>query len=150
MNRYRWFVPRDPFVNEFSRLQQQMARVMDHFSPGERGPRTVGVFPAVNVYEDNDNYFLTAEIPGVEQKDLEITAVYDSVTIKGERKIEDAEDVNYHRRERSGGKFSRVVTLGDRIDPEKVEANLKNGVLTVKMAKAEESKPKQVSIKANE
>lgn len=149
MNRYRWFVPRDPFVNEFSRLQQQMARVMDHFSPGEGGPRTMGVFPAVNVYDDSDNYYLTAEIPGIEQKDLEITAVYDSVTIKGERTIEDAQDVNYHRRERSGGKFSRVVTLGDRIDPEKVEANLKNGVLTLKMAKAEESKPKQINIKAN-
>ena len=148
MNRYRWFVPREPFVNEFSRLQQQMARVMDHFSPGEGGQRTVGVFPAVNVYDDSDYSYLTAEIPGIEQKDLEITAVYNSVTIKGERKIEDAEDVNFHRRERSGGKFSRVVTLGDRIDPEKVEASLKNGVLTVKMAKAEESKPKQISIKA--
>jgi HSP20 family protein len=136
-------------MNEFSRLQQQMARVMDHFSPGERGPRAMGVFPAVNVHEDSDNFYLTAEIPGVEQKDLEITAVYDSVTIKGERKIDDAQDVNYHRRERGGGKFSRVVTLNDRIDPEQVEASLKNGVLTVKMAKAEESKPKQISITAN-
>ncbi len=146
MARYRWYVDRDPFLNEFSRLQREMSRLWSQNFP-EGQSAEVGLFPLVNIFEDQDNYFLTAEIPGLAEKDLDLSVVSDQVTIKGERKLEEKEDVNYHRRERSGGVFSRVVSFADRIDPEKVEASLKNGVLTLKLTKAEESKPKKIKVK---
>jgi HSP20 family protein len=149
MTRYRWYIDRSPFVSEFGKLQREMMRLWDQVYPQDRFSEGLGVFPPVNVWEDHDNYYVTAEIPGVEDKDLEVTAVSDSLTIKGERTIDVKENVSYHRRERDEGKFSRVITLGDRIDSGKVEASLKNGVLTVKLAKAEEAKPKQITIKAN-
>lgn len=147
MARYRWYVDRDPFLNEFSRLQREMSRLWSQNFPEEQSSSEVGLFPLVNIFEDQDNYFLTAEIPGLAEKDLDLSVVSDQVTIKGERKLEQKEDVNYHRRERSGGAFSRVVSFADRIDPEKVEASLKNGVLTLKLTKAEESKPKKIKVK---
>lgn len=146
MTRYRWHVDRDPFLNEFSRLQREMSKLWNlNFPEGQSAE--IGLFPLVNIFEDKDNFYLTAEIPGVSEKDLDMSVVSDQVTIKGERKLDLREDVNYHRRERSGGTFSRVVSFSDRIDPDKVEANLKNGILTLKLTKAEESKPKQISVK---
>jgi HSP20 family protein len=108
-----------------------------------------GVFPPVNLYETPNHYILTAEMPGVALSDVEITATEDSVTIHGERKSEDGgERASYHRRERGSGRFRRIVTLPDRIDPDRVDATLKNGILTLKLAKAEEVKPKKIEVKA--
>ena len=109
-----------------------------------------GVFPPVNLYETEDHYVLTAELPGVALSDVEITATEDSVTINGDRKPEDGgEKASYHRRERGSGYFRRIVTLPDRIDPDKVEATLKNGVLTIKLAKAEEVKPRKIEVRTS-
>ena len=148
MTRYRWYINRDPFLSEFSRLQKEMTRLWDQVYPEERWGGDIGVFPPVNVYEDEDNFYITAEIPGVKKEDLDISVASGSVTIKGERKTDVEGDVNFHRAERSGGTFSRVVSLGEKINPDKVEANVTNGVLTVKMAKAEETKPKQITVKS--
>jgi HSP20 family protein len=149
MTRYRWYIDRDPFLGEFAKLQREMTRLWDQVYPREGSTREVGVFPLVNVWEDHDNYYVGAEIPGVEDKDLDITAVADGITIKGERKTDADGDVNYHRRERSAGKFSRVITMGGRIDPDKVQASLKNGVLLITIGKAEEAKPKAITIKSS-
>jgi len=149
MTRYRWYIDGSPFVSEFGKLQREMTRLWDQVYPQNGSSEGPGVFPPVNVREDRDSFFVTAEIPGVQEKDLEVTAVSGGLTIKGERTIDVKEGVSHHRRERDAGKFSRVITMGDRIDPDKVEANLKNGVLTVKIGKAEEAKPKQITIKAN-
>jgi HSP20 family protein len=147
MTRYRWYIDRSPFVSEFGKLQREMTRLWDQYSQ-EASSEGTGVFPLVNVWEDHDNFYVSAEIPGVDDKDLDITVASDSLTIKGERTIETEEGVSYHRRERSAGKFSRVIALNNRINPDKVEAKLTDGVLTVTIAKAEETKPKQITIKA--
>lgn len=149
MTRYRWYVDRNPLVSELGKLQREMTRLWDQVYPQNGYSEGVGVFPPVNVWEDHDNYYITAEIPGVQDKDLDVTAVSGSLTINGQRTIDEKEGVSYHRRERDAGKFSRVISLGDRINPDKVDARLKNGVLSVTIGKAEESKPKQITIKAS-
>jgi len=149
MTRYRWYIDRSPLVSEFGKLQREMMRLWDQVYPQNGSSEGTGVFPPVNVREDRDDYYISAEIPGVQEKDLEVTAVSGSLTIKGERTIDDREGVSHHRRERDAGKFSRVITLGDRINPDKVEAKLQQGVLTIKLGKAEEAKPKQITIRAS-
>jgi HSP20 family protein len=149
MTYYRWHVDRSPFVSEFGKLQREMMRLWDQVYPQNGSSDGMGIFPPVNVREDRDNYYVSAEIPGVQEKDLEVTAVSGSLTIKGERTIDDREGVGYHRRERDAGTFSRVISMGDRINPDKVEASLKDGVLTVTIGKAEEAKPKQITITAS-
>ena len=145
----RW---RDPFertaLSELNRLQEEMNMLFDRFF----GPRSLlsgaGVFPAVNVAEDNDNVYVTAEMPGIDPKDIDLTVEEDSVVIKGERKLEEeGEGISYHRREREGGSFNRTITLPTRIVAEKASAEVRNGVLTLTLPKAEEAKPKKIEIK---
>jgi len=145
----RW---RDPFettaFTELNRLQGEMNMLFDRFF-GERTPvRNAGVFPAVNVTQDDDNVYITAELPGIAGRDLDITVEEDTVLIRGERKAEpEGEDVSYHRRERGEGKFSRTVTLPTRILADGATAETKDGILRLTLPKAEEVKPKKIEIK---
>ena len=134
---------------ELERMRQQMDRLFEDLSEGIlREPTfSAGVFPLVNVSEDKDNYYVRAELPGVKPEDLDISATVDSLIITGERKISEEENVNFHRREREAGKFSRVISLPGQIDPDKVEAKCKNGILTVILPKAETAKTRQIAIK---
>jgi HSP20 family protein len=105
--------------------------------------------PAVDVSETGDKITVKAEIPGMEAKDIEISMVGDTLTIKGEKKAEKEEkDENYHMVERSYGSFNRAMKIPAMVDAEKVEATYKNGVLTVVLPKKEEVKPKAIEIKA--
>ncbi|MEJ2023929.1 MAG: Hsp20/alpha crystallin family protein [Deltaproteobacteria bacterium] len=145
----RW---RDPFetraFGELNRLQDEMNMLFDRFF-GERTPvRNAGVFPAVNVTQDENAIYITAELPGISGKDLDITVEESTVLLKGERKVDpESEDVSYHRRERGEGKFSRTVTLPTRIMTDRVKAETKNGILRLTLPKAEEVKPKKIEIK---
>ena len=134
-------------LEEVDRMRQTMDRWLgdrENAFPTLRA----GVFPLVNLTENKDSFFIRAELPGIEKEDLEILATANSVSISGERKIPaEEEGARYHRREREGGDFSRMITLGAEIQPDKVEAGLKNGVLTVTVPKAEIAKPKQIAIK---
>ncbi len=106
-----------------------------------------GVFPPVNVYDDGDNYVVSAEIPGVDSENLSIEATANNLKLKGERKrTDDVEGRSYHRQERDHGVFSRSVELPASIDPDKVQARYENGVLEVVLPKAESSKPRQIAI----
>ena len=97
----------------------------------------MGVFPLINVTEDNDNYYTRAELPGIKAEDLNISVTKDSLTLSGERKMAAEDDTaTYHRRERDVGTFNRIITLPGRIDTDKVEAQSRDGVLTVTLAKA--------------
>ncbi len=135
---------------ELDRMRQQMERLFEDFSEGIlREPSfAAGVFPLVNVSEDNNNYYVRAELPGVRPEDLDISVTADSVIISGERRIPEEENVSYHRREREAGKFSRVITLPGQINTEKVEAKCKNGILTIVLPKAETAKTKKIAIKS--
>jgi HSP20 family protein len=132
-------------------LQSEMNRLFDGYGPpldGGTWTRTAA-FPALNVWDDGDSLFAEAEIPGVDQNDLEVYAVGNELTIKGSRKPREGKDLAYHRKERGVGEFTRVITLPIDIDADKVQASLANGVLTVTLPKAEEAKPKRITVKTS-
>jgi HSP20 family protein len=110
---------------------------------------TAGVFPLTNVTEDNHNYYVRAELPGIAAGEIDISVTGEGLSISGERKIgPEKEEAKYHRKEREAGKFSRVINLPGHIDPEKVEASCVDGVLTVILSKAQAAKPKQITVKS--
>lgn len=137
----------DP-LRELEQLQRRMERFFQGpFSP-EGSPWQVGVYPLVNLSEDRDHIYVRAELPGVRAEDLEITIQDLSLILRGERKIASEEkQVNYQRRERESGFFRRVLALPSRVKPDKVEATCKDGVLTIKLAKPEEVKPRKIKVK---
>jgi HSP20 family protein len=107
------------------------------------------VWPALTVRDQGSTWELRAELPGLSEKDVELTANADSVTLKAERKLETPARHTVHRRERAAFRVARTFSLPTKIDPGKVEAALKNGVLTVTLAKAPEAQPHQVTVKAS-
>lgn len=137
---------RGPF-EELNRMRRQMERLMESFMDRPAGFFSAGVFPAINLTEDENHYYLRAELPGVKSGDLDIQAAAKNLTISGERRIEQEDaSARYHRREREAGKFSRAFAMPKEIDAERVEARLVNGVLTVKVHKAESAKPRRIQI----
>lgn len=141
-----WTTPFD----ELERMRRQMDQLAGQLSSGRSGVQFAGVYPLLNITEDNDNYYIRAEIPGQNPDELDLNVTGDSFTISGERRLDSQkEGVRYHRREREAGKFNRVVSLPGPVDTEKVSAQNKNGVLTVTLPKAEASKPKKITIKGS-
>lgn len=138
---------RHPFA-ELERMSRQMNQLTQGlFDRPGLGWRPASVFPAINLTEDADNYYVRAELPGIEASALDIQAVGRNLTLSGERTIaSEGENVRYHRREREAGKFSRTIGLPGDIDVNKVGARLANGMLTVTIAKAEAAKPKQITV----
>ena len=109
---------------------------------------TAGVFPLVNLTEDKDGYYVRAELPGLKADELDISATGNTLSISGERKIfDEGENVRYHRREREAGTFSRIISLPGEVDANKIEAELKDGILTARISKAEAAKPRQITVK---
>lgn len=140
----------NPFA-ALNQLQREMNRLFDGYGlrlNGGTAPRAA-TFPALNVWEDGDALYAEAELPGVKQDDLEVYAVGNELTIKGSRKPREGESLSFHRRERGTGEFTRVITLPVDIAAEKVAAGLKDGVLTVTLPKAEEMKPRKITVKAS-
>ena len=134
-------------LQEMERLQRRMGRLFEEtYAPGTARWRA-GVYPLVNISEDHDYLYVRAELPGVNAQELEITVHEGNLILRGERKIPSEEkNINYHRRERESGYFRRVLSLPSPVNPEKVEASYKDGVLTVKLAKPEEIKPRVVKV----
>jgi len=140
-----WNDPRawSPF-DELQSLQREMNRLFD----GYESRTAMSRFPALNVWGNEENVVVTAELPGLETDDLDISVVNNQLTIKGERKGEKpAEDAVCHRCERDYGKFSRTVRLPYAVENDKVTAAYQNGVLTVTMPRHEATKPKRIEIK---
>jgi HSP20 family protein len=138
---------RTPF-SELENMRRQMDRLMNFVSGDAPEGTGAGVFPLINLTEDRDNYYIRAELPGVKGEQLDIQAERNTVSLSGERKIaSEGESVRYHRREREAGRFSRMVALPGEIDPDRVEAKLGDGILTLAVPKAETAKPKQITVK---
>lgn len=103
--------------------------------------------PLVDIYEDRDQYTLEAELPGLTREDFDIKVDHHSLTLSGERKFErQTESGDYKRVERSYGAFTRVFTLPDAVDTEKVSAEYKDGLLRIVLPKKEEVKPRQIKV----
>jgi HSP20 family protein len=138
-----------PF-GEIERMRRDMDRLREGLTRGVWGEPGAGVFPLMNVAEDKDNYYIRAELPGMKAEELDISITADTLSISGERKIPaEDEKAQYHRREREAGRFSRIVTLPAQVNAAKAEARCADGVLTVVLPKAEEVKPRQITVKAS-
>jgi len=147
MKLMRWS-PLGGLWNPLQQVQSEVNRLFDRWS-GDEGRAGFGGYPALNVWEDNEHCFVEAEVPGIEFKDLDITVTGgNQLTLKGERRAPTLEEGAWHRQERVFGVFSRSITLPFPVDPEKVEARLENGVLTVTLAKHESAKPRKIAVKA--
>jgi HSP20 family protein len=105
-------------------------------------------FPAINIWEEGDNFYVEAEVPGLKSENLEITVIGDELTLKGERAADERPESTVHRRERCAGSFSRSVKLPSEVNPERVEAALNDGVLLLTLPKAETAKPRKIKVNA--
>lgn len=134
----------------FSALEQLRREVDRAFSDVERG-RSAGRWsvPRLLLEDAGDKFVLTAELPGLSEKDLELTVTANSLSVSGERKADPPAGHTVHRKERAGYKFARSFTLPVKVDADKAEATMKNGVLSVVLPKAAEAKPKQIAVKAS-
>jgi HSP20 family protein len=146
-NLIRW----DPF-SELTSLQDRMNQLFSQPSGnfGRSPEQSLGFanfVPPVDIYEDDHNIILQAEIPGITDKELDIRLENNVLTISGERKLENEEKKeNFHRIERHYGRFSRSFALPAAVDPDSVNAEFDSGVLKITIAKREEAKPKQIKI----
>lgn len=129
------------------RLPDDMNRLFEEFFEDMPSLRPYGrSFPALNSWEDGDAAYVEAELPGLGMGDIEVLVSGNDVTINGRRTIASPEGATWHRRERSHGEFSRMVTLPWAVDADKVEAKFRDGVLTVTLPKSETHKPKRVKV----
>jgi len=129
-----------PF-RDLRRLQQEMERLT-------RSATTPQGFPAINVYAHQDGIVITAELPGVKEDGLDVTVHRDTVTLRGQRQDQPEGAQGYHRRERRSGPFGRTFSLPFQVDPERVEAKLSNGILTLTLHRPEQDKPKRIQVSA--
>ena len=138
----RW----DPF-REVVALQNRMNSLFRDFNEGE-GPMTTAAFaPAADIYEDEKKIAIKLEVPGIEEKDLDVSVENNTLTVKGERKFEKEEkEENFHRVERRYGSFFRAFTLPSTVDTEHVAASYNAGVLKLELAKKPEAQPKQIKV----
>jgi HSP20 family protein len=136
----------DP-MSEFDRLQDEINKLFDWSYPGNSGLFDRSLSPAIDVVENDNEIMVLCDLPGVKKEDLELSISRNVVTIKGEKKVESKkEDRKIFRSEIWSGAFQRTISLPDTVDPDKVEAEMKDGVLTVKIAKREDVRPKQISV----
>jgi HSP20 family protein len=128
-----------------------MSRIFDDFFyPFDRHDGEMSAWnwqPVVDVYDNDDNIILKAELPGLDKKDIEIDVKDRILTLKGERASDhEVKEDNYVRRERFFGRFERMFTLPADVDPEKIKADYKDGVLKIDIPKPEARKPRQITV----
>jgi HSP20 family protein len=141
----------EPFRNLMG-IQDEMNRLFDtmlsRWASDDKEIFGRGWAPMIDVEEDEDKVTVTAELPGLADKDIDISILGDTLTIKGEKKKEEEKkEKNYHRVERAYGAFQRSVALPTTVESDKAKASFKDGVLSVEMPKKEEAKPKQIKVK---
>lgn len=141
----RW----DPFKDMVT-LREKMNRLFEDVFTGQSEDKELAASswaPAVDIFETENDLVMTAEVPGIDEKDIEIKIEDNTLILKGARKFEkETKEENYHRIERSYGSFYRAFTLPNSIDPERIQAEHENGVLKITMPKRTELKPRKVKI----
>jgi HSP20 family protein len=140
----RW----DPF-REVVALQNRMNSLFRDLSGNENNDvlTTASFVPAVDIYEDEHKVVLKLEVPGIKQEDLDVRVENNTLTVRGERKLDKEEkEENFHRVERRYGSFSRSFTLPNTVNTEDIQADYEQGVLKIRLAKRAEAKPKQIKI----
>lgn len=131
---------------EMERMQREMNRLFTDYSPTRY--RSAPSYPAMNLWADEESVIIRAELPGLKPDDLNISIDEGDLSLSGRRTPEEMpEDATYHRQERNYGSFTRSIRLPFKIEADDVEATMKNGVLTLMLPRAEEDKPKKITIK---
>ena len=142
----RW----DPF-REVVALQNRMNSLFREMNEGDNPLTTASFVPAVDIYEDAKKVVLKLEVPGMEEKDLDVRVENNTLTVRGERKFEkDEKEENFHRIERRYGSFYRAFTLPTTVDTESVKASYDAGVLKLELSKKPEAQPKQIKVNVGE
>ncbi len=140
----------NPMKDMFSLRNRINAMFDDFFYPTTRSESDWGLSswePRVDIYDDKDNIVIKAEMPGVDKKDIKVDVKDRVLTLSGERSADkEVKEDSYYRRERTFGRFERSFTLPGEVDPEKIAAEYKDGVLKIVVPKPEEQKPKQITI----
>lgn len=138
------------FQNELNQMRQQINELLGSAGGGaERRVHPTG-YPLLNCWEDDHNYFVEAELPGLALEDLDISMTdRNTITIKGSRKEPTVEGGQWHRRERAFGEFERSLELPGVVDADQVEASFKHGVLTIRLPKAPELRPRKIEVKGS-
>ena len=135
-------------------VRRRMDRDWEDIDPSwERttsSPRALSAsaWPRINQYDAGPDLVLQADVPGLSEKDVQVTLNDGGLSISGERKVVPPEGYSTHRQERSGVRFSRSLTLPCKVNPEHTTASVKNGVLTITLAKAPEAQPRQITVRA--
>lgn len=141
----RW----DPFA-EMTDLRREMDQIFGEFfgrTPFSMAATEAVWSPLVDIHETRDSYLLMAELPGVKQEDIQVSIEGDTLTLKGERKREtEVTEDQYHRIERSYGRFERSILLPSVVDAGGVKATYRDGVLEIQLPKKEEAKPKAIKV----
>src|SRR4051794_22121505 len=138
----RW----DPF-REVVALQNRVNNLFREMNEGDSPLTTASFVPAVDIYEDPKKVVLKVEVPGIEEKDLDVRVENNTLTVKGERKFEKEEkEENFHRIERRYGTFFRSFTLPTTVDSEHINAGYTNGILRLELNKKPEAQPKQIKV----
>jgi HSP20 family protein len=133
----------DPFV-ELRRMQTEMSRLFSGFTA-----TTARDFPPINILLGENSVTMVAELPGVTRDDVTMSLQEDVLTLEGKRESKVQEpNVNWQRRERAYGTFSRAVQLPYRVDPDKVQARFNNGILEIELQRLEADRPKKIEIRA--
>ena len=140
-------------IDPFGLFRTEMDRLLEHYLGGNnpeggfgRMPRQ-SAFPALNVWENEESFFVEAECPGLKIQEVDVSITGRQLSLNGSRSDERSDVSTYHRRERGTGRFHRTVVLPGDVNTTKVEATLTNGVLTVRIPKAETAKPRKVEVK---
>jgi len=135
---------------DFSTLQDRINRIArETFSPerSDEALTTSNFAPPVDVYEDEHNITLKIEVPGIDEKDINVSIENNTLTVRGERRFEkDEKEENFHRVERMYGSFTRSFTLPNTVETEQVTAHYEKGVLKIRLAKKAEAKPKLIQV----
>jgi HSP20 family protein len=155
MSLVRWNPVRDlaTWPSNLFGMQREMNRMFDNFFNGTDRDEDYALTawsPAVDIAEHDDQYVVKMELPGVSKEEVKITLESNILTIRGEKKQEkETKKENYHRVERSYGSFQRSFTLPTTVKNDKIDASFKDGILDIKLPKAEEAKPKQIEVKVS-
>jgi HSP20 family protein len=139
-------------LDEFRRRMDRVWEDIDPSwtaSPSNARTHSSSAWPRVNLYDEGSNLVLKADVPGLSEKDVHVTLNESGLSISGARKVAPPEGYSAHRQERSSFSFSRSITLPCKVNPEQTQASVKNGVLTVTLAKAPEAQPRQIAVQAH-
>ena len=138
-----------PLLAQFRRLEEELDEIFGSSMPWTGGIRSLppGTFPAINVGSTEDQVTVYLFAPGIDAKKLDISIQQNVLTVTGEREVPRDEAATYYRQERFGGEFRRVISLPDDVDPERVEASYRDGVVQITVRRRESAKPRQISIR---